>query len=145
MWMGRTSYSAYLPTCQRLACWGKHNRCSRPLCRSPGQATHRPQPQMNQYMTQPSASRPPLTEQATLLYIEGIGWTIAASRQGSGAGNLTASPEPLATNETAIQCSVPHEEFIVVTNVGGSHLLKCRTLDYLRDALEIQREAYSQS
>ena len=92
-------------------------------------------------MTQPSVSRLPLTEQTTLHYIEETVWVIAASWRGSGAGSLASSPEPLATNELAIQCSVPHQGFIVLTDVGVCHLVERRTLDYLRDALE---EAHSE-
>lgn len=100
------------------------------------------QPQVNAY-GQPSAARPPLTEQATLLYIEGTVWAIAASTRSSQRDDAlaAASPEPLATNELAVQGSRPHQEFVVVTNVGISHLVKRRTLDFLCEALE---EAHSE-
>ncbi|KAH8120271.1 nucleoporin [Phellopilus nigrolimitatus] len=90
------------------------------------------------YFSSVTAPRPPLTEQATLLYVEGTIWAIAASRciASSVPGIPAASPEPLTTNELASQFSQVHQEFVIVTNVGISHLVKRRALDYLRDSLE---------
>lgn len=89
------------------------------------------------YYSQAVTTRTPLTEQATLLYIEGTIWAIAASQCGSlHLHSPEASLEPLATNELATQFSQPRQEFIIVTNVGISHLVKRRVLDYLNDALE---------
>lgn len=71
------------------------------------------------------------------MYIEGTIWAIAASQpDGFPFVSPEASLEPLSTNELATQFSQPRQEFIIVTNVGISHLVKRRALDYLNDALE---------
>ncbi len=80
--------------------------------------------------------RPPLTEQGALLYVEGTIWAIARSTVQSRSYGTTPYPEPFATNELATQFSEPHQEFVIVTNVGISFLVKRRVLDYLKDALE---------
>lgn len=93
----------------------------------------------NAYYGQVTQPRPTLTEQATLMYIEGTVWAIAdAPRPSASTMSATpaASPEPVATNELSWQLSEPPQEFIVVTNVGVSFVTKRRALDYLRDALE---------
>ncbi|KAL5535480.1 hypothetical protein ACEPAF_3574 [Sanghuangporus sanghuang] len=85
-----------------------------------------------------ATTRPPLTEQATMLYLEGTVCSIAAVKSGmpSASAIPAASPEPLSTNELATQFSQPQLEFLILSNVGISHLVKRRALDYLRDALE---------
>ncbi|EJD04002.1 nucleoporin [Fomitiporia mediterranea MF3/22] len=89
------------------------------------------------YLPPPTTSRPPLTEQATLLYVEGTIWAIASSEtNGPAPAIASTSPQPVTTNDLATQFSHPQHEFIIVTNVGISHLVKRRTLDYLRDAIE---------
>lgn len=89
------------------------------------------------YYSQAMTTRTPLTEQATLLYIEGTIWAIAASPfDATPYTSPDAASEPITTNELATQFSQPRQEFIIVTNVGISHLVKRRALDYLNDALE---------
>lgn len=104
-----------------------------------GQAQAPNTSQAPSYYATGSAPRPPLTEQATLLYVEGTIWAIAPAVRptiSQLSSTPAASPEPFLTNELATQFSQPHREFIIVTNVGISHLVKRRALDYLRDALE---------
>ena len=93
------------------------------------------------YLPSTAPSRPPLTEQATLLYLSGSVWAIATAKSKTLAIPPTASPEPLRTNELATQFSEPPQEFLVVSDNGVSTLVRRRTLDYLRDALE---EAHSE-
>lgn len=93
-------------------------------------------------VTQPFSSstvtRNPLTEQATLLYIEGTVWAIAASQPGGSLNSLKLNntPEPTSTNELATQFSQLRQEFVIVSNTGISHLIKRRVVDYLQDAIE---------
>ncbi|KAI5123612.1 hypothetical protein M0805_003428 [Coniferiporia weirii] len=99
-------------------------------------ANYYPSAPSSAFYSSGAATRLPLTEQATLLYIEGTIWAIAPVTSPSILATPTTSPEPLVSNELATQFSLPHQEFIIVTNVGISHLVKRRAVDYLRDSLE---------
>ena len=90
------------------------------------------------YASSAAASRLPLTEQVTMLSLEGTICSIAAVKSSKPpVGVIPAtSPEPLSTNELATQLTQPQHEFLILSNVGISHLVKRRVLDYLRDALE---------
>lgn len=98
-----------------------------------------PQTQAVAYYGAGTVPRPPLTEQAALLYVEGTIWAIAPSHRpvpSSFTSSPAASPEPLVTNELSTQFSQARQEFVIVTNAGVSHLVKRRAVDYLLDALE---------
>lgn len=78
--------------------------------------------------------RPPLTEYATLLTIPGRTWAMA-SVPGPPSPPSTA-PSPAIINELALQFSEPPRQFMILTNVGLTFLVKRRALDYLRAVIE---------
>ncbi|KAJ4486039.1 nucleoporin, partial [Lentinula aciculospora] len=92
-----------------------------------------PQPAYSIYGGQNVSTRPPLTEYATLLSIPGRTWAMAPVPQ-----------KPLATdvagvsvlNELATQVSEPSRQFMILTNVGITFLVKRRALDYLKAVIE---------
>lgn len=103
-------------------------------------------PQQPTY-SQPNStpSRIPLTEHATVLPIPGRTWAMASLPSGAA---LTPSGTPLPTpmNELAFQFSEPPRQFIILTNVGLTFLVKRRALDYLKDVIEeIRSEGNVQS
>ncbi|KAF8213123.1 nucleoporin [Mycena galopus ATCC 62051] len=77
------------------------------------------------YNNAPVANRPPLTEYATLLAIPG----------GPGLW-LPYPPIPAVTNELATQFSANPRQFMILTNVGLTFLVKRRALDYLKAVIE---------
>ena len=83
----------------------------------------------------PSGSqRPPLTEYATLLAIPGRTWAMASVLRPSLPPST--APSPAVTNELALQFSEPPRQFMILTNVGLTFLVKRRALDYLRAVIE---------
>lgn len=116
------------------------------LCLSPdlSRAGSIPQPQSQSAQPQQppyvygggtAPSRPPLTEYATLLAIPGRTWAASAvprPRASTPAGALA----PVVINELASQFGEPPQQFMLLTNVGLTFLVKRRALDYLRAVLE---------
>ena len=78
--------------------------------------------------------RPPLTEYATLLAIPGRTWAMASVPRPSLPPST--APSPAVTNELALQFSEPPRQFMILTNVGLTFLVKRRALDYLRAVIE---------
>ncbi|KAG9222729.1 hypothetical protein CCMSSC00406_0004643 [Pleurotus cornucopiae] len=111
------------------------------LCLSPdltrigslGQVNMQPQVQQPSFAPNPGVHQMPLAEYATLLSIPGRTWAMAPvprSSPSSGPGS------PTVVNELAHQfCSPPHQ-FMILTNVGLTFLMKRRAVDYLRAVIE---------
>ncbi|KIJ68529.1 hypothetical protein HYDPIDRAFT_82110 [Hydnomerulius pinastri MD-312] len=78
--------------------------------------------------------RPPLTEHATLLAIPGRTWAMASVPR-SPLPPSTA-PSPVITNELGLQFSESPRQFMILTNVGLTFLVKRRALDYLKAVIE---------
>lgn len=96
----------------------------------------RPAPYTSAYTINPiNANHPPLTEYATVLTIPGRTWAAAAILKPS---SITPSgmPSPKSINELAYQFGESPNQFVLLTNVGLTFLVKRRTLDYLKAALE---------
>ncbi|KAF9244625.1 nucleoporin [Melanogaster broomeanus] len=81
-----------------------------------------------------SNQRPPLTEYATLLAIPGRTWAMASVPRYPLPPST--APSPVITNELALQFSEPPRQFMILTNVGLTFLLKRRALDYLKAVIE---------
>ncbi|KAG1862206.1 nucleoporin [Suillus subluteus] len=87
--------------------------------------------------------RPPLTEYATLLAIPGRTWSMATVPRESTPTSV--APSPPVTNELATQFSEPSRQFMILTNVGLTFLIKRRALDYLKAVIEeVQTEGVVQ-
>jgi nuclear pore complex protein Nup155 len=84
----------------------------------------------------PNTSRPPLTEYATLLAIPGRTWAMAMVPHTAAISTLPGVPAPAITNELATQFNEPPRQFMLLTNVGLTFLIKRRAMDYLKAALE---------
>ncbi|KAI0348539.1 nucleoporin [Trametopsis cervina] len=122
------------------------------LCLSPdvtrigtlGQVSAAPPPQpqtqyAQTYNTNPGPSRPPLTENASVVSIPGRTWAMAAVPRpplAAAAVSPIDSPSYAITNELASQFSEPARQFMVLTNAGLSFLAKRRSLDYLKAVIE---------
>ncbi|KAK7064289.1 nucleoporin [Favolaschia claudopus] len=96
-------------------------------------APNQPAPQ---YVNAPVASRPPLTEYATLLAIPGRTWAMAPVPLSGDASGSPGAPVPAITNELATQFSANARQFMILTNVGLTFLVKRRALDYLKAVIE---------
>ncbi|KAH7913029.1 nucleoporin [Hygrophoropsis aurantiaca] len=79
--------------------------------------------------------RPPLTEYATLLAIPGRTWAMASVPRSVAAASSSTS-SPVVTNELASQFSETPRQFMILTNVGVTYLVKRRALDYLKAVVE---------
>jgi nuclear pore complex protein Nup155 len=79
--------------------------------------------------------RPPLTEYASLLAIPGRTWAMAPVPVAKPS-TPSASPSPAIINELATQFLEPPRQFMVLTNVGLTFLVKRRAVDYLRAVIE---------
>ncbi|KAJ6519744.1 nucleoporin [Mycena sanguinolenta] len=98
-----------------------------------------PVQQVQHYSNAPVTSRPPLTEYATLLAIPGRTWAMApvpVSGNASNAPGPSGAPVPAVTNELATQFSANPRQFMILTNVGLTFLVKRRALDYLKAVIE---------
>ncbi|KAJ7932473.1 nucleoporin [Mycena leptocephala] len=84
----------------------------------------------------PVANRPPLTEYATLLAIPGRTWAMASVPLAGNASGSSGAPVPAVTNELATQFSANPRQFMILTNVGLTFLVKRRALDYLKAVIE---------
>ncbi|EGO04780.1 hypothetical protein SERLA73DRAFT_164639 [Serpula lacrymans var. lacrymans S7.3] len=83
--------------------------------------------------------QPPLVEYATLLAIPGRTWAMASVPRSYHSSSL-APP-----NELASQFSHLPQEFMILTNVGLTFLVKRRALDYLKAVIEeVQSEGIVQ-
>ncbi|KDQ63476.1 hypothetical protein JAAARDRAFT_695291 [Jaapia argillacea MUCL 33604] len=81
--------------------------------------------------------RPPLTEYATLLAVPGRTWALASvPRSTSYVSTPSSAPVPMVTNELATQLTEPPRQFMVLTNVGLTYMVKRRALDYLKAVIE---------
>lgn len=109
------------------------------LCMSPdltrignlGQNIPQAQPPSGYY--QPP--RPPLTEYASVLAIPGRTWAMAAVPKDS-AYLFSDQKAPCATNELASQFIEYPRQFMLLTDVGLTFLVKRRAMDYLKAVLE---------
>lgn len=91
-------------------------------------------PQSTTYYSSSGAQRPPLTEYATLLAIPGRTWAMASVPRPPLPPST--SPSPAAINELVSQFSESPRQFMILTNVGLTFLVKRRALDYLRAVVE---------
>lgn len=78
--------------------------------------------------------RLPLTEYATLLAIPGRTWAMANVPRPPLPS--CAAPSPAVINELALQFSEPPRQFMILTNVGLTFLVKRRAVDYLKAVIE---------
>ncbi|KIK70905.1 hypothetical protein GYMLUDRAFT_32985 [Collybiopsis luxurians FD-317 M1] len=92
-----------------------------------------PQPNYSMYGGQNIPNRPPLTEYATLLSIPGRTWAMAPVPQRPLAADMGGIS---AANELATQFGEPPRQFMILTNVGLTFLVKRRALDYLKAVIE---------
>ncbi|KDR84906.1 hypothetical protein GALMADRAFT_233368 [Galerina marginata CBS 339.88] len=82
-----------------------------------------------------STNRPPFTEYATLLAIPGRTWAMAAISR-KALETAPGTPSPSALNELASQFGESPNQFMLLTNVGLTFLVKRRAVDYLKAVLE---------
>jgi nuclear pore complex protein Nup155 len=95
-----------------------------------------PAPYTSSYSINPvNANHPPLTEYATVLTIPGRTWAAAAILKPSST-IPAGTPSPKSINELAYQFGEFPNQFVLLTNVGLTFLVKRRTLDFLKAALE---------
>ncbi|KAJ7630864.1 nucleoporin [Roridomyces roridus] len=80
-------------------------------------------------------NRPPLAEYATLLAIPGRTWAMAPVPS-AGTPSTSGVPVPVVTNELANQFSTNPRQFMILTNVGLTFLIKRRAMDYLKAVIE---------
>ncbi|KAJ7492694.1 nucleoporin [Mycena latifolia] len=95
-----------------------------------------PLQQPTQYNSTSITNRPPLTEYATLLAIPGRTWAMAPVPLTGSASGSSGAPVPAVTNELATQFSANPRQFMILTNVGLTFLIKRRALDYLKAVIE---------
>ncbi|KAJ7071105.1 nucleoporin, partial [Mycena amicta] len=88
------------------------------------------------YGSAPLSTRPPLTEHATLLTIPGRTWAMAPVSRPKPPSNPPGAPSPTVINELATQFSSHPRQFMILTNVGLTFLVKRRALDYLKAVIE---------
>jgi len=86
------------------------------------------------YAGQTGSNRPPLTEYATLLSIPGRTWAMAPVVQMPSEDET--SPAIATINELANQFGESPRQFMILTNVGLTFLVKRRALDYLKAVIE---------
>ncbi|KAF8632618.1 hypothetical protein AX15_001820 [Amanita polypyramis BW_CC] len=99
------------------------------------------QQQSYPYGSGTAPGRPPLIEHATLLAIPGRTWAMAAVPLLCTSSTPPGTPSPAVINELALQSSEFSQQFMLLTNVGLTFLVKRRALDYLKAVLEeIQTE-----
>ncbi|KAF9481024.1 nucleoporin [Pholiota conissans] len=88
-----------------------------------------------QYTNTSTSNRPPLTEYATLLSIPGRTWAMAAvPKTSTETPPGTAAPSNI--NELASQFDEYPNQFLLLTNVGLTFLVKRRAVEYLKAVLE---------
>ena len=99
------------------------------------------QQQSYSYGSGTASSRPPLIEHATLLAIPGRTWAMAAVPRPRTSSTPPGAPSPAVINELGLQFGEFSQQFMLLTNVGLTFLVKRRALDYLKAVLEeIQTE-----
>ncbi|KAF9568469.1 nucleoporin [Agrocybe pediades] len=89
----------------------------------------------NQYNNTGATNRPPLTEYATLITIPGRTWAMAAIEK-KPVEVPAGTPAPTVINELASEFSEFPNQFMLLTNVGLTFLMKRRAVDYLKAVLE---------
>ncbi|PPQ62740.1 hypothetical protein CVT24_000434 [Panaeolus cyanescens] len=98
-----------------------------------------PQPQYGvataSYQVSTGSNRPPLTEQASILTIHGRTWSMATINM-PPVPSPAGTPAPAVINELAAQFSENAKQFMLLTNVGLTFLVKRRAVDYLKAVLE---------
>lgn len=97
------------------------------------------QPPAQQYSSNaaaPTNNRLPLVEYATLLSIPGRTWAVANVINSPPPPLPSTTPSPSSINELATQFNGPAHQFMLLTNVGLTFLIKRRALDYLKAVLE---------
>ncbi|EAU93155.2 nucleoporin Nup157/170 [Coprinopsis cinerea okayama7 len=96
------------------------------------------QPIAQQYGSNAAApsNRLPLVEYATLLSIPGRTWAVASVAGSSSPPLPTGTPSYSSINELATQFNEPSHQFMLLTNVGLTFLMKRRAVDYLKAVLE---------
>ncbi|GAW06088.1 nucleoporin [Lentinula edodes] len=92
-----------------------------------------PQTTYSIYSSQNVSSRPPMTEYATLLSIPGRTWAMAPVPQMPIAADVAGIN---VLNELGTQVSEHPRQFMILTNVGVTFLVKRRSLDYLKAVIE---------
>lgn len=106
-------------------------------------AAPQPPTQTQVSTTTTSTNRLPLVEYATLLSIPGRTWAVANVPSSSQSTVPPGTPSPSAINELATQFNEPSHQFMLLTNVGLTFLIRRRAVDYLRAALEeLQTQNY---
>ncbi|KAF7320066.1 Nucleoporin [Mycena kentingensis (nom. inval.)] len=97
------------------------------------------------YGASPMSTRPPLTEHATVLAIPGRTWAMAPVSPSVSFSAPPGAPSPTVLNELATQFSSYPRQFMILTNVGLTFLVKRRALDYLQAVIEeLQLEGNTQ-
>jgi len=89
----------------------------------------------NQYNNPGVTNRPPLTEYATLITIPGRTWAMASITK-KPIETPAGTPMPSTINELASEFSEFPNQFMLLTNVGLTFLMKRRAVDYLKAVLE---------
>ncbi|KAJ7125656.1 nucleoporin [Mycena crocata] len=95
-----------------------------------------PMQQPAHYNNTSITNRPPLTEYATLLAIPGRTWAMAPVPLPNNLSGSSGAPVPSVTNELATQFGANPRQFMILTNVGLTFLIKRRALDYLKAVIE---------
>lgn len=94
-------------------------------------------------------SRPPLTEKAEVIPVNGMVWDMALmprSPLAAAAQSPPDSPAPVVINELATQFSEPPKTFMILTNIGITILPKLRAVDDLKDVIRaFQAEGNAQT
>lgn len=103
-----------------------------------GPQVQQPQAYPNMYGATQGPSRPPLTENATLIPVPGRTWAMAAVPRSSTtvASTPPDCPAPVIINELATQFSEPTRQFMILTNAGLTFMAKRRALDSLKEVIE---------
>jgi nuclear pore complex protein Nup155 len=92
-----------------------------------------------------TTNRPPLTEYASLVAVPGRTWAMAPVPKTPTCIPL-GTPAPSGINELATQFGESPNQFMLLTNVGLTIIVKRRALDYLKAVLEdLQLEGHVQS
>lgn len=142
--VGKLTDSAYVDGLTVIAQKGDVEGTDFILCLSPdlsriGSLGHlnpaQPTQPVSYTSTYANVNRPPLTEHATVLTIPGRTWAAAAITKVPST-TPSGTPSPKTINELANQFGEFPNQFVLLTNVGLTFLVKRRALDFLKAALE---------
>jgi nuclear pore complex protein Nup155 len=110
----------------------------------PGAVTMQNQSMGNIYSTYPTP-RPPLNEFSNIVNVPGRTWALkqmvkpsSVPQHQSGSIWTTATSNPTALNTIVTQFTEPPDQFMVLSNVALSFIVKKRTSDVLRGILEME-------